>query len=281
MAVEVSASEEKEAKWAETKSIVEAVAEPAAEKHVEGEGRDLEYEASEALVALASGLAEVPKDLKDLKDLKEPEEPKEAKAAELAPMMNGEQASVQQQEEEEMPKFLNSDHCYCLPQQEDCEQGYPLREATPPLPAAEPTTPQRGAKSRKSWSAVERFLSEVPLLEPLTSKAFAKRNVVQEMNILYEFLRTGVDAEDVQYLKRSYDAMLQDEVQGCWLNDTHWVDHPPTNIPNPSKKKKKEETRVHLTGCARSEGYYKMDVREKARYKQSGSCMPQHENQVG
>lgn len=63
----------------------------------------------------------------------------------------------------------------------------------------------------------------------------------------------GIDAEDVQYLKRTYDMLLLDEKNGAWLNDTHWVDHVPTNIPN-FIKRRKDARRVHVTGCARSEG---------------------------
>ncbi|XP_029823093.3 histone-lysine N-methyltransferase SETD1B [Ixodes scapularis] len=267
------------------------------------QSRDLEYEASEALMALAAGFAE-------------PELPTPAKNEFL---VNGDvtgalatKVGEDVKDEEDVPNYLRSDHCYCLPRQNVADgDGTPLdlvttgdheytRMATTPPPppvevleslvhpaASPPKTPTGRKNSRKGkerQSARERLLLEEPLLlEPVTklsrAVAFAKRNVVEEMNILYEFLRTGVDAEDVQYLKRSYDAMLQDEIQGYWLNDTHWVDHPPTNIPNPTKKKKKDESRVHVTGCARSEGYYKMDVKEKARFKQSGSCMPQHETQ--
>ena len=72
-----------------------------------------------------------------------------------------------------------------------------------------------------------------------------------------------------------------------WINDTHWVDHPITSkltqrimksdfhcllfldIPDPPAKRRRVETfsRPHKTGSARSEGYYKMDPREKARTK--------------
>ncbi|GBN30972.1 hypothetical protein AVEN_183252-1 [Araneus ventricosus] len=38
-------------------------------------------------------------------------------------------------------------------------------------------------------------------------------------------------------------------------------------VPTPPKKKKKDEgMRTHLSGCARCEGYYKIDDREKAVY---------------
>lgn len=55
---------------------------------------------------------------------------------------------------------------------------------------------------------------------------YPKRSVLDEMNNLYQFLTKGIDAEDIYYLKRSYEALLGDDIQGYWLNDTHWVDHP-------------------------------------------------------
>lgn len=55
---------------------------------------------------------------------------------------------------------------------------------------------------------------------------FPKRNFMEELQILCDFLCTGIDAEDIGHLKRSYEMMLQDDSQSYWLNDTHWVDHP-------------------------------------------------------
>ncbi|XP_077510642.1 histone-lysine N-methyltransferase SETD1-like [Amblyomma americanum] len=289
---------------------------------------NLEYEASEALMALAAGFAP-PEGVTDKTDAKAPALPpvKVEEKVKEEPLVNGEapkpllpkadvlkgmleKVEEKQEEMEEdanKPSYLISDHCYCLPQQTGAppeavagDHEYASappsvaaaaaitapteRQLSPPPAAIPPPTKTKQRKKRKSKeeSICDQLMFDVPLepIEKLSREvAFARRNVVEEMNILYEFLRTGVDSEDVQYLKRSYDAMLQDEVQGYWLNDTHWVDHPPTNIPNPSKKKKKDEARVHLTGCARSEGYYKMDVKEKARFKQSGSAIPQLETQ--
>ena len=56
------------------------------------------------------------------------------------------------------------------------------------------------------------------------------------------------------------------------LNYTHWVDHTVTDIPDPPPPKKKRKTDIdyakpHHTGSARTEGYYKMDPREKLRTK--------------
>ncbi|KAL3212465.1 hypothetical protein MRX96_035961 [Rhipicephalus microplus] len=212
-------------------------------------------------------------------------------------------------EEDSTSTYLISDHCYCRTQQavQAKVEAAPVSDhvyASAPLPVPSEPPP---APVAVTPPPIEQRLSPPPTATPsppppVKTKSEEKeedeRRVylrpahVEEMNILYEFLRTGVDLEDVQYLKRSYDAMLQDEVQGYWLNDTHWKClqgrlaayalnksvHRPT-YQTRLRRKKKDEARVHVTGCARSEGYYKMDVREKARFKQSGSAVPQLETQ--
>ena len=87
---------------------------------------------------------------------------------------------------------------------------------------------------------------------------------------MYKFLTSGLDIEDINYLKRTYERMLNNNSQhdDKYLNDTHWVDHSITEITDPPKKKRKDDfSRTHLTGSCRTEGYYKMDPREKARTK--------------
>lgn len=77
----------------------------------------------------------------------------------------------------------------------------------------------------------------------------------------------GIDNEDIQYMKISYEAMLADDALGYWLNDTHWVDHCSTDLYSNPRKKKKDDVRVHDSGCARAEGYYKISQQEKIKYK--------------
>uniref|UniRef100_A0A182X396 [histone H3]-lysine(4) N-trimethyltransferase n=1 Tax=Anopheles quadriannulatus TaxID=34691 RepID=A0A182X396_ANOQN len=123
---------------------------------------------------------------------------------------------------------------------------------------------------------VERFVP-VPKYRP--------RELATEMGILFDFLTRGVDAEDVRYIRQSYDMLLMDDASSYWLNATHWVDHCATDrnfepallAPPPSKRRKKDkggaggsslaDIKLHRTGCARTEGYYKIDPREKAKYK--------------
>ncbi|CAL1675357.1 unnamed protein product [Lasius platythorax] len=109
---------------------------------------------------------------------------------------------------------------------------------------------------------------------------YKERDLISEMAILYEFLTRGIDAEDAEYLRRSYEALLADDTQGYWLNDTHWVDHPPTDVPSPAKKRKRDELRLHASGSARTEGYYKVDIREKAKHKHHYAQSIQRSNDV-
>ncbi|XP_011188172.2 histone-lysine N-methyltransferase SETD1 isoform X1 [Zeugodacus cucurbitae] len=100
---------------------------------------------------------------------------------------------------------------------------------------------------------------------------FKPRDATDELMVLYAFLTKGIDFEDIEYIRKSYEMHLQEDTYGFWLNNTHWVDHCITDrsfVPPPQKKRKREdELKRHKTGCARTEGYYKLDVREKAKHK--------------
>lgn len=116
------------------------------------------------------------------------------------------------------------------------DHGYMMSQPkTPPKPLAtimednEAITP-KSKKPRKSLKfegglmTPRKSISKVS--QPTQSVVFGKRDIMAEMTVLYEFLTRGIDAEDISYLRRSYEAMLADDTQGYWLNDTHWVDHP-------------------------------------------------------
>lgn len=63
---------------------------------------------------------------------------------------------------------------------------------------------------------------------------------------------------------------LQDD-NSYWLNATHWMDHCVTDRalqpPSTKKRKREDENMKHASGCARTEGFYKVDLREKAKFK--------------
>ncbi|KAG8192982.1 hypothetical protein JTE90_028102 [Oedothorax gibbosus] len=140
-------------------------------------------------------------------------------------------------------------------------------KAASPLKKAKTKRKHHSSKSSHHREAVREVRVEIrtPEPQPYVGLEFPARTVIDEMIILYDFLKNGLDQEDMAYLQKSYEALLQDDASGFWLNDTHWVDYP-ASVPSPQKKKKNDRTRTHVSGCARSEGYYKMDVKEKAVY---------------
>lgn len=114
--------------------------------------------------------------------------------------------------------------------------------------------------------AYDRYKPEAPYT--IHTVKHKERDVMSQMGILYEFLTKGIDHEDIQYMKQSYEFMLADDTMGYWLNDTHWVDHCVTDLySSPPKRRKKDDLKVHASGCARTEGYYKIEAHEKAKYK--------------
>ncbi|TRY70386.1 hypothetical protein TCAL_08908 [Tigriopus californicus] len=122
------------------------------------------------------------------------------------------------------------------------------------------STPKSRTTSNSSSTAVPH----------VRARTFKTRDPKEQYELIYRFLTKGLDLEDIGYLKRSYETMLtdQDKKPNVWVNDTHWVDHTITDIPSPVKKRRKDDfSRPHPTGSCRTEGYYKMDPREKLRTK--------------
>uniref|UniRef100_A0A672JZ96 Histone-lysine N-methyltransferase SETD1B-A-like n=1 Tax=Sinocyclocheilus grahami TaxID=75366 RepID=A0A672JZ96_SINGR len=126
---------------------------------------------------------------------------------------------------------------------------------------------QKTRRQRRGWQELLLSMHSPAISPPRPS--FLPRSEFEEMTILYDIWNDGIDEEDICYLKITYDKMLQQDNGNDWLNDTLWVHHPPTNMDSTSglKKKRKEDgIRDHVTGCARSEGYYKIDKKDKMKY---------------
>ncbi|XP_028457328.1 histone-lysine N-methyltransferase SETD1B-A isoform X3 [Perca flavescens] len=141
------------------------------------------------------------------------------------------------------------------------EDGFLSYEEEAPV-AVKPTR-----RARRCWE--ELLLGS---LSPVTSPPrpyFKTRSEFEEMTILYDIWNEGIDDEDIRLLQITYDKMLQQDNGNDWLNDTLWVNHPSTNIPRVKKKRRDDGMRDHVTGCARSEGYYKIDKKDKIKYLQS------------
>lgn len=81
-----------------------------------------------------------------------------------------------------------------------------------------------------SWVCTRELRSHrtrrIPLL--LTPPKYEIRSEFEQMTILYDIWNTGLDTEDMVYLRETYERLLQEDHSTDWLNDTHWVPH--TNI---------------------------------------------------
>ncbi|XP_068429666.1 histone-lysine N-methyltransferase SETD1B-A isoform X2 [Clinocottus analis] len=122
-------------------------------------------------------------------------------------------------------------------------------------------------RARRGWE--ELLLGGLsPAASPLRPY-FNPRSEFEEMTILYDIWNEGIDDEDIRLLQITYEKMLQQDNGNDWLNDTLWVNHPLTNIPRVKKRRRDDGMRDHMTGCARSEGYYKIDKKDKIKYLQS------------
>ncbi|KAM3874292.1 histone-lysine N-methyltransferase SETD1B-A [Diretmus argenteus] len=132
---------------------------------------------------------------------------------------------------------------------------------------AAPVVVKPPRRARRGWE--ELLLGS---LSPVTTPCrpyFTPRSDFEEMTILYDIWNDGIDEEDIRLLQITYDKMLQQDNGNDWLNDTLWVNHPSTNIPGVKRKRRDDGMRDHMTGCARSEGYYKIDKKDKIKYLQS------------
>ncbi|XP_034046456.1 histone-lysine N-methyltransferase SETD1A [Thalassophryne amazonica] len=120
---------------------------------------------------------------------------------------------------------------------------------------------EAGVTSSQRWPKPEPAPAPVPV-------KFDNRTEFEQMTILYDIWNSGLDGEDLTLLRKTYEKLLQDDHSSDWLNDTHWVNHTITNLPNARRKRKNADTqlREHLTGCARSEGYYAISRKEKDVY---------------
>uniref|UniRef100_A0A673AHN6 SET domain containing 1B, histone lysine methyltransferase a n=1 Tax=Sphaeramia orbicularis TaxID=375764 RepID=A0A673AHN6_9TELE len=122
-------------------------------------------------------------------------------------------------------------------------------------------------RTRRGWE--ELLLGS---LSPVTTPPrpyFSPRSDFEEMTILYDIWNEGIDEEDIRLLQITYDKMLQQDNGNDWLNDTLWVNHPHILYLKKREKRRDDGMRDHMTGCARSEGYYKIDKKDKIKYLQS------------
>ncbi|XP_050972312.1 histone-lysine N-methyltransferase SETD1B-A [Labeo rohita] len=95
---------------------------------------------------------------------------------------------------------------------------------------------------------------------------FSPRSERREKLVLHAVWTKGVNEEEIKHLKATYERLVVEDKECDWLNSTRWVPHPPTSNPDDRPRRWRDGIRNHVTGCARSEGYYFISKREKLRY---------------
>uniref|UniRef100_A0A672QC93 Histone-lysine N-methyltransferase SETD1B-A-like n=1 Tax=Sinocyclocheilus grahami TaxID=75366 RepID=A0A672QC93_SINGR len=96
---------------------------------------------------------------------------------------------------------------------------------------------------------------------------FSPRSERREKLILHAVWTKGVNEEEIKHLKATYERLVVEDKECDWLNSTRWVPHP--HILQHiiyTLRRWRDGIRNHMTGCARSEGYYFISKREKLRY---------------
>ena len=88
-----------------------------------------------------------------------------------------------------------------------------------------------GATRRRSLRSHTRRRRPPPPPPPPPPPTFEPRSEFEQMTILYDIWNSGLDLEDMGFLRLTYERLLQQTSGADWLNDTHWVHH--TNILSP------------------------------------------------
>uniref|UniRef100_A0A8C1ZEP3 SET domain containing 1B, histone lysine methyltransferase b n=1 Tax=Cyprinus carpio TaxID=7962 RepID=A0A8C1ZEP3_CYPCA len=96
---------------------------------------------------------------------------------------------------------------------------------------------------------------------------FSPRSERREKLVLHAVWTKGVNEEEIKHLKATYERLVVEDKECDWLNSTRWVPHPHIlHSPDDRLRRWRDGIRNHMTGCARSEGYYFISKREKLRY---------------
>lgn len=79
-----------------------------------------------------------------------------------------------------------------------------------------------GVNSSKKISSKTRTVLP-PAVAAKREILFKPRDALSETKVLFDFLTNGIDEEDINYLKRAYDAMLAESIVEPCLQNSHWT----------------------------------------------------------
>lgn len=150
-------------------------------------------------------------------------------------------------------KFKVEDYFAPVEKVEISEIGYEVEVSTEEVykKFVNRTKTRKGITDVTNLKGSRELMSLLPSIVKSKPK-FKSRTYQEQMQCTFEFLVKGMDAEDVVYLKRRYEELLQDDSPStAWLNNVHWVDHTHTLIPDPppaKRRRKEDELRKHVSG---------------------------------
>lgn len=145
-------------------------------------------------------------------------------------------------EENRVPVFV--DHSYCMPQQvyspppipdwdAELETADEIKEYQEPPILVEEKIPDIISPKKLKQPLAVRDNNKIENIDHLSvlkqrdsqvkTKYFNKRDTNEESAVLFEFLTKGIDLEDIDYLRKSYDSLRSVH---DWMNESHWVNHP-------------------------------------------------------
>ncbi|KAM4745808.1 histone-lysine N-methyltransferase SETD1B-A-like [Anableps anableps] len=93
-----------------------------------------------------------------------------------------------------------------------------------------------------------------------------RRSQCEEYNILHNIWREGLDEEDASYLQTTYERLQEQDNCAGWLSDTFWIPHPHILFVPAESSEESQGQPGHRTGCARSEGFYRISRKDKIKY---------------
>ncbi|XP_070690401.1 histone-lysine N-methyltransferase SETD1B-A-like [Pempheris klunzingeri] len=87
-----------------------------------------------------------------------------------------------------------------------------------------------------------------------------------ERRILHRFWKEGLDEEDARLLRCTYDRLQEQDNGFGWVSDTQWIPHPLTKVVTEQSEELTSRLPRHMTGSARSEGFYRISRKDKLKY---------------
>ncbi|XP_038853469.1 histone-lysine N-methyltransferase SETD1B-like [Salvelinus namaycush] len=118
----------------------------------------------------------------------------------------------------------------------------------------------------------QRMRSVQRAMPSVFSASPCRRSRSEEMTVLHSVWKEGLDEEDSKLLQVTYDRLLQQDNGFSWLSDTLWVPHPHILYYRAKRKELNDWMWDHVTGSARSEGFYKISKNDKIKYLNS-TCL--------